>query len=86
MQRCKFLGVIIDSKKFVLENTEDRKKKTLALLKQMIAKENFIIEDLASLIGKFETLISATTYGRVYGKRLERQKFLAFKVTDQDYS
>lgn len=52
----------------------------------MVVKESCTIEDLASLIGKLVSICPATTYGRLYTKRLERQKLLALQAVDQDYT
>lgn len=84
-QRCKFLGFVLDSVSFILKNTEEKMAATQSLLKRMLTKETCAIEDFASLIGKLVSLCPATTYGWLYTKVLERQKFLALKSCNFDY-
>lgn len=84
-QRCKFLGFILDSVSFTLENTEEKIIATQSLLKRMLPKESCSIEEFASLIGKLVSLCPATIYGRLCIKFLERQRFLALESCNYDY-
>lgn len=43
------------------------------------------IRDVAKLLGVLTAACSAMAYGNVYTKRLEREKFLALPLTNNDF-
>lgn len=51
----------------------------------MGGRESCTIEEFASLIGKLVSLCPATTYGWLYTKVLEREKYLALRASNNCY-
>jgi len=84
-QTCKYLGFIINSVSFGLELDKRKKKKILALLKNFKKDNWYKIRDFAQLLGTLNAACPAITYGFVYCKRLEREKFLALKFNDNNF-
>lgn len=85
-QKCKYLGFTINSAEFRLELTEEKKCQNIAnLANQFKKKDCYKIRDMARVLGILTAACPATAYGSIYCKRLERQKFLALLLNDNDY-
>ncbi|XP_053970336.1 uncharacterized protein LOC128872056 isoform X1 [Hylaeus volcanicus] len=84
-QRCKYLGFIINSTDFTLELTNNKKKQITSLVKTFKQDRYFKIRDFTKLLGTLTAACPAVVYGSIYCKRLERQKYLALILNDNDY-
>lgn len=72
--RCKFLGFIIDTKRFVIELTVEKKQRLGALVKSFAQREACSITEFSQLIGSLVAACLAVDYGWLYTKLLEREK------------
>lgn len=72
--RCKFLGFIIDSERYCIELTKDKRENLINMLDKFQSKKICSINEFAQLIGKLVAACPATEYGFLYTKLLEREK------------
>ncbi|XP_051175652.1 uncharacterized protein LOC127290874 [Leptopilina boulardi] len=84
-QRCTFLGFILDSRKFRLELTENKRISIFQHVSKFLNNPNCKIEELAQLIGSLVAACPAVKYGWLYTKRLEREKFLSLAKSNNNY-
>lgn len=84
-RRCKFLGFIIDTKKFTLELPDEKRVHLINLVSSFYNKQSCLISEFAMLIGKLIAACPAVDYGWLYTKKLEREKLLALLFNDGDY-
>lgn len=83
--QCKFLGLIINSSQMTLELTQEKRKKLSSLIEDFLHKKSCKIRDFASLIGLLIAACPAVSYGLLYTKLIERNKFMALIIQDQDF-
>lgn len=84
-QQCKYLGFIVNSNDFVLELTEKKKDKLQLMIKKFKEGDTYIIRDFAKLLGSLVAACPAVSYGTVYCKRMEREKWLALVFNRNNY-
>lgn len=83
--KCKFLGYIIDTKKFQISLPMDKIAK---IKKELIYFRNISrckIRDFAHLVGLLNSACPAVEYGWLYTKEFERQKYLNLKDNPDNY-
>lgn len=84
-KKCRYLGFIINALDFRLELTEKKKLQIMNITNQFQEGNCYKIRDIAKVIGILTAACSAVAYGSIYCKRIERQKFLALLLNDNDY-
>lgn len=84
-QKCKYLGFIINSLDYRLELTEKKKFQIMNITNQFKEGSRYKIRDIAKAIGVLTAPCPAVAYGSIYCKTIERQKFLALLLSDNDY-
>lgn len=84
-KKCKFLGFIVNSADYTIELTDRKKEKIQKLLDNFTIGSQCKIRDFAHFLGVLNAACPAVAYGTVYCKRLEREKFLALIIQDQNY-
>ncbi|KYM95726.1 hypothetical protein ALC62_13632, partial [Cyphomyrmex costatus] len=84
-QRCKYLGFIINSCDFCLQINDVKKQNILSLLEKFQINKWYKIREFAQLLGTLNAVCPAVTYGFMYCKRLEREKFMALKFNDNNF-
>lgn len=84
--RCKFLGFVIDSMKFAIELTQEKRIRLLRLVEEFSVKNRCSIREFAQLSGKLIAACLALEYGWVYTKILEREKMLALNRNNYQYN
>ncbi|XP_026830886.1 uncharacterized protein LOC113563439 [Ooceraea biroi] len=84
-QRRKYLGFILDSFKMTISLPEDKRIVILEHLRKFSNKQSCKIRDFARLIGTLNSIGRTVTYGFVYIRDFERQKFLACLNSNNDY-
>lgn len=84
-KQCKFLGMIIDSEKMIIELPHLKKDQLIQKITLCLSKENWKIREVASVIGLLIAACPAVPYGILYTKILEREKVLALLINDQDF-
>lgn len=83
-RRCKFLGMIIDSQRMLLELPLDRRVKIHNLICQTLQFNKIKIQNLAELIGVLVAASPAIAYGWLYYKNLEKMKTEALIANDKN--
>lgn len=81
----KFLGFNFVSLKMKIEIPTEKKENIKRLTRQFKVKESCKIRDLAAFIGTLCSACPAVKYGWVYTKILEREKFLALSLNNNNY-
>lgn len=76
-KECKFLGFIINSNRFSLELTQEKRKTLIRLSQQFLNKSQCTIRSFAHLMGSLVAACPAVAYGWLYTKLAEREKHLA---------
>ncbi|XP_039303447.1 uncharacterized protein LOC120357343 [Solenopsis invicta] len=84
-QECTYLGFKINSNTFCLELTDKKKIKIVELINQVYEGKRYRIRDIAKLLGTLTAACPAMAYSKVYVKRLEREKFLALILNNNDF-
>lgn len=85
-QYCKYLGFIINSNSMCLQLPPEKIQKIRNLISKIRYKESVQIRDFAKLIGTLTAACPAISYGWVYTKRLEREKYLALLRNNENYN
>lgn len=85
-QRCKFLGFYLNSTDMVIELPQDKQHKIQKLVQKFQNLKSCKIRLFAHLLGVLTSACPATTYGWVYTKKLERAKYLALKISNDNYN
>lgn len=83
--RCKFLGFIIDSGRFTIELTTEKRERLEKLSTEFYHKKTCSIVEFSHLTGKLVAACPAIDYGWLYTKILEREKQIALIKNDYDY-
>lgn len=84
-QRYKYLGFIINSIDYTLELTNKKKSQIVNLCKSFEEGKYYKSRDVAKLLGVLTAAVPAVAYGSIHTKRLERQKFLALIINNNNY-
>lgn len=82
---CKFLGYIIDSKKFQIRLPNEKRSNIKAELINLMYRKRCKIRKFAQLLGLLVSACPAIEYGILYTKELERCKYLNLK-DHEDYN
>ena len=82
---CKFLGFELNSERMTVGVPRDKQLRTRDYISVFLKKQRVRIRELAQLIGTLISLCPATKYGWVYTKELERHKYLALHLANDDY-
>lgn len=85
-QTCKFLGFLYNSTNMTVSLPQNKKEKILELIKKFMSCSKCKIRDFAQFIGCLVSTCPAITYGWLYTKSFERQKFLALQSSRGDYN
>lgn len=83
--RCKYLGFNLDSNNLSVELTNKRKDNVIQLLESFEPNKKYKIRQVAHLIGVLVSCCPGVAYGNIYCKRLERNKWLALLVNNNDF-
>ena len=83
--KCKYLGFILNSEDMTAELTAKKKESLALLVMQYLKRSKCKIRDFAHLIGSLVATCPGVQYGKLSTKLLERDKFLALSLHDQDY-
>lgn len=81
---CKYLGFVIDSKKFHLRLTDEKRSLIKQEIQQFLNLKRCTIRKFARMVGLLTSACPAIQYGWLYTKDLERCKYLAL-LRAQDY-
>lgn len=81
----KFLGFELNSHSMCLQLPTEKRKNILEKIKNMECKEIIKIRDFAKFLGTITSICPAISYGWLYTKRFEREKFLALNHCSEDY-
>lgn len=84
-QERKFLGFLLNSSTVSITLPEDKRMATLELLEKYSKKRSCKIRNFASLIEILNSICCAVSYGKVYLRDFEREKFLACVASNDDY-
>ena len=76
MKYCKYLGVMINSEKMLIELTETKKNNLKTTIEQILEQKFCNYGDLLSLIGTLVAACPAVKFGWLFYKELERIKCL----------
>ena len=71
--KCKFLGFIIDTKKYAIELTNEKRTNIAQLVETILSRKICTIRKFAQLIGKLTACCAAVEYAWLYTKLLERK-------------
>lgn len=83
-KRCKFLGIIIDSEKMILELPLEKKVKIVKLVNKTLREAKIKIQSLAEVVGVLVAACPAVAYGWLYYKELESAKRKALAYHDNN--
>lgn len=84
-QECKFLGMIYNSKTYLVELPSDKRQRIFKLVNEFLLKSECKIREFAQCIGILVSACPAVKYGWLYTKSMEREKYLAILKTEGDY-
>lgn len=82
---CKFLGFILDTNRMTITLPEEKKKRIKHKANEFMRKSKCSIRYFAEFIGLLTSACPAVSYGWMYTKLFEREKYLALNFTD-DYN
>lgn len=78
---CKFLGFILDTKHMIITLPKDKKTRIKNKATEMITKNSSSVRKFAEFIGLLTSACPAVSYGWMYTKLFEREKYLALNGT-----
>lgn len=64
--KCKFLGLMLDTKRYLVELPDEKRINILTIVKKSIGMNSCSIRDFATLIGKLIACCPAVEYGWLY--------------------
>lgn len=82
---CKFLGFIIDTKRFIIELPEEKRKMLGSLIESFLKRNRCSILEFAQLLGKLISSCPGIEYAWLYTKLLEREKLFFLIINDFNY-
>ncbi|XP_074107699.1 uncharacterized protein LOC141532965 [Cotesia typhae] len=83
--RCKYLGFIVDSEKYSVDLPDNKKNQILQFLNHFEVGKKYKIRFFAQLIGTLVAASPAVEYSKIYIVRLEREKWLALTINDNNF-
>lgn len=84
-QKCKFLGLVVNSIDYTIELTDHKKEQIKSLLTEFRAGTTYKIRQIATLLGVLNAACPAVAYGLCHCKKLEREKYVALLLNDGNY-
>lgn len=84
-KRCKYLGFFLDSEKYSVDLPDDKKNKIVNFINHFKVGNQYKIRLFAQLLGVLIAASHAVQYSKIYCKRLERAKWLALTVNNDDF-
>ncbi|XP_063366186.1 uncharacterized protein LOC134654648 isoform X1 [Cydia amplana] len=84
-KRCKYLGFFLDSEKYSVDLPDDKKNQIIKFLSHFKVGNQYKIRLFAQLLGVLVAASHAVQYSKIYCKRLERAKWLALTVNNDDF-
>lgn len=84
-KRCKYLGFILDSEKYSVDLPTEKKYQILKILNRFETGKQYKIRSFAQILGTLVAASPAVEYSKVYCKRLERAKWLALTVNNNNF-
>lgn len=84
-QCCKYLGFMYNSIEMTIALPSDKRNSILQLIQKFYRLPTCTIREFAHLIGVLTSACPAVRYGWVYTKQIERQKYLALGVNNDNY-
>ncbi|CAG7820539.1 unnamed protein product [Allacma fusca] len=81
-----YLGFVFDSVKMRMYIPELKVKKTLGMISSFLASRSLTIRQLATLLGVFISQIPAVSYGLLYTKILEFEKFRSLRQHNDNFN
>lgn len=83
---CKFLGFIIDTIKYSIELTQEKREKIFKIIERFLKIDSCTIQEFAQLIGKLIACCPALEYGWLYTKSLEQEKIFQLIINEYNYN
>lgn len=84
-RQCKFLGFILDTEDFSIYLPKNKREDIRKIICTIYNQNNASIRSVAKMIGALVAACPAVSYGWLYTKRIEREKFLALSVNADDF-
>ena len=84
--RCKYLGLIIDTKMFAIVLPKEKKISLIKAIRDFMHRRYCTIEEMARLIGRLIAACPAVEYGMLYTRVLEREKILALRANNFNFN
>ncbi|CAK1581282.1 unnamed protein product [Parnassius mnemosyne] len=84
-QEREYLGFVINTQKMIIKPTENKKKSLLSAIHKFLKLKYCSIREFAALVGSFVSICMAVSYGFVYTKIFEREKYIALQRSNGDY-
>ncbi|CAG5101721.1 Protein of unknown function, partial [Cotesia congregata] len=84
-KRCKFLGLVYDSKKMIVELLLEKTNRVTELVRKFERTKKYKIREFAAFIGTLESCSPTLKYGRVHMRDFERARFLALRNSNDNY-
>lgn len=86
LQRCRFLGFVLDSCCMKIFLPEEKVEKSLIHIQRIRDAKTFKIREFAKLIGYLISICPAFTYGWLYTKRLEHLKCKTLRYSQFNFN
>ena len=84
-QEIEHLGFLLNSKELTVALPKDKKVNIIQLSTECLSDKNVTIRRVAKLIGCFNAYTTGTKWGRLFVRRLEREKILALSKCKGNY-
>lgn len=84
-KRCKFLGLVYDSKEMVVELPIEKKNRVTELVRKFDRIKKCKIREFAAFIGTLESCSPTLKYSRVHMRSFERERFVALRSNKDNY-
>lgn len=84
-QRTKFLGIMYDTRKMLLELPKEKRRRLLSLLEEFSPGKVISLRQWSSFVGSINAACPAVKYGRLYTKRFERVRYLQLLNNNDNY-
>lgn len=84
-QRCKYLGLIFDSRKMSIELPEDKIQRTVDLLEKFSKIDHCKIREFASFVGTLISRCPALRYGMVYVRGFEKARLRMLEANGNNF-
>lgn len=84
-KKCKYLGFFLNSEKYSVDLPDNKKTQIINLIKHFEVGKTYKIRFVAQLIGILVAASHAVEYSKTYCKRLERAKWLALTINNENF-